>query len=71
MYFFVIFIFFPMYVFYLVTYLPSAFSSQTTAEQESTVKSQPVPNIDHLLSNIGRTAPSPGEVSGKFETVIS
>ncbi|KAL7387107.1 hypothetical protein ABVT39_018461 [Epinephelus coioides] len=35
----------------------------TTAEQESTVKSQPVPNIDHLLSNIGRTAASPGEVS--------
>uniref|UniRef100_A0A4W6DJN1 Rho GTPase activating protein 21b n=1 Tax=Lates calcarifer TaxID=8187 RepID=A0A4W6DJN1_LATCA len=37
----------------------------TTAEQESTVQSQPVPNIDHLLSNIGRTAPSPGEVSGQ------
>ncbi|XP_061550006.1 rho GTPase-activating protein 21 isoform X1 [Phycodurus eques] len=35
----------------------------TTAEQESTVQSQPVPNIDHLLSNIGRTAVSPGEVS--------
>ncbi|XP_039999291.1 rho GTPase-activating protein 21 isoform X2 [Xiphias gladius] len=35
----------------------------TTAEQESTVQSQPVPNIDHLLSNIGRTASSPGEVS--------
>uniref|UniRef100_A0A3Q3AL69 Rho GTPase activating protein 21b n=1 Tax=Kryptolebias marmoratus TaxID=37003 RepID=A0A3Q3AL69_KRYMA len=35
----------------------------TSAEQESTVQSQPVPNIDHLLSNIGRTAPSPGEVS--------
>ncbi|XP_047445210.1 rho GTPase-activating protein 21 isoform X2 [Mugil cephalus] len=35
----------------------------TTSEQESTVQSQPVPNIDHLLSNIGRTAPSPGEVS--------
>uniref|UniRef100_A0A3Q1GSP4 Rho GTPase activating protein 21b n=2 Tax=Acanthochromis polyacanthus TaxID=80966 RepID=A0A3Q1GSP4_9TELE len=35
----------------------------TTAEQESTVQSQPVPNIDHLLSNIGRTAASPGEVS--------
>uniref|UniRef100_A0A8D0D8U3 Rho GTPase activating protein 21b n=1 Tax=Sander lucioperca TaxID=283035 RepID=A0A8D0D8U3_SANLU len=31
--------------------------------QESTVQSQPVPNIDHLLSNIGRTAASPGEVS--------
>uniref|UniRef100_A0A667ZRB1 Rho GTPase activating protein 21b n=1 Tax=Myripristis murdjan TaxID=586833 RepID=A0A667ZRB1_9TELE len=35
----------------------------TTSEQESTVQSQPVPNIDHLLSNIGRTAASPGEVS--------
>ncbi|XP_071390108.1 rho GTPase-activating protein 21 isoform X2 [Centroberyx affinis] len=35
----------------------------TTVEQESTVQSQPVPNIDHLLSNIGRTASSPGEVS--------
>uniref|UniRef100_A0A8C1UGB9 Rho GTPase activating protein 21b n=1 Tax=Cyprinus carpio TaxID=7962 RepID=A0A8C1UGB9_CYPCA len=35
----------------------------TTVEQESTVQSQPVPNIDHLLTNIGRTAPSPGEVS--------
>uniref|UniRef100_A0A672HJG7 Rho GTPase-activating protein 21-like n=1 Tax=Salarias fasciatus TaxID=181472 RepID=A0A672HJG7_SALFA len=34
-----------------------------TAEQESTVQSQPVPNIDHLLSNIGRTASAPGEVS--------
>lgn len=40
---------------------------QTTAEQESTVQSQPVPNIDHLLSNIGRTAASPGEVSGKSQ----
>ncbi|XP_010764629.1 rho GTPase-activating protein 21 isoform X3 [Notothenia coriiceps] len=35
----------------------------TTAEQESTVQSQPVPNIDHLLCNIGRTSASPGEVS--------
>ncbi|XP_074507437.1 rho GTPase-activating protein 21 isoform X3 [Sebastes fasciatus] len=35
----------------------------TTAEQERTVQSQPVPNIDHLLSNIGRTSASPGEVS--------
>uniref|UniRef100_A0AAV2JSN5 Rho GTPase-activating protein 21-like n=1 Tax=Knipowitschia caucasica TaxID=637954 RepID=A0AAV2JSN5_KNICA len=35
----------------------------TTAEQESTVQSQPVPNIDHLLTNIGRTTASPGEVS--------
>lgn len=46
-------------------------SPQTTAEQESTVHSQPVPNIDHLLSNIGRTTASPGEVSGKSERVIS
>lgn len=44
---------------------------QTTAEQESTVQSQPVPNIDHLLSNIGRTAPSPGEVSGNLAAVFS
>uniref|UniRef100_A0A4W5KBB5 Rho GTPase activating protein 21b n=1 Tax=Hucho hucho TaxID=62062 RepID=A0A4W5KBB5_9TELE len=38
----------------------------TSVEQESTVQSQPVPNIDHLLSNIGRTTTttSPGEVSG-------
>ncbi|KAG7329798.1 hypothetical protein KOW79_006020 [Hemibagrus wyckioides] len=35
----------------------------TSVEQESTVQSQPVPNIDHLLTNIGRTAPSPGDVS--------
>ncbi|XP_077070598.1 rho GTPase-activating protein 21 isoform X2 [Siphateles boraxobius] len=35
----------------------------TTVEHESTVQSQPVPNIDHLLTNIGRTAPSPGDVS--------
>ncbi|XP_051556796.1 rho GTPase-activating protein 21-like isoform X2 [Myxocyprinus asiaticus] len=35
----------------------------TTVEQESTVQCQPVPNIDHLLTNIGRTASSPGDVS--------
>ncbi|XP_051555198.1 rho GTPase-activating protein 21-like isoform X3 [Myxocyprinus asiaticus] len=35
----------------------------TTVEQESTVQSQPVPNIDHLLTNIGRTATLPGDVS--------
>uniref|UniRef100_A0A8C4ZDD5 Rho GTPase-activating protein 21 n=1 Tax=Gadus morhua TaxID=8049 RepID=A0A8C4ZDD5_GADMO len=40
----------------------------TSADQESTVQSQPVPNIDHLLSNIGRTAASPGEVSGTSPT---
>lgn len=28
------------------------------------MESQPVPNIDHLLTNIGRTAASQGEVSG-------
>lgn len=44
---------------------------QTTAEQESTVQSQPVPNIDHLLCNIGRTSASPGEVSGKSLRVFS
>uniref|UniRef100_A0A673LCQ2 Rho GTPase-activating protein 21-like n=1 Tax=Sinocyclocheilus rhinocerous TaxID=307959 RepID=A0A673LCQ2_9TELE len=38
----------------------------TTVEQESTVQSQPVPNIDHLLTNIGRTASSPGDVSGNL-----
>ncbi|CAB1326247.1 unnamed protein product [Coregonus sp. 'balchen'] len=38
----------------------------TSVEQESTVRSQPVPNIDHLLSNIGRTTTttSAAEVSG-------
>ncbi|XP_058153797.1 rho GTPase-activating protein 21 isoform X3 [Dasypus novemcinctus] len=35
----------------------------TTVQEESTVDSQPVPNIDHLLTNIGRTGSSPGEVS--------
>lgn len=35
----------------------------TAAEQESTVQSQPVPNIGHLLSNISRVPASPGEVS--------
>ncbi|KAM4728175.1 rho GTPase-activating protein 21 isoform 2-T2 [Anableps anableps] len=35
----------------------------TTAEQESTVQSQPVPNIGHLLSNISRVPASSGEVS--------
>uniref|UniRef100_A0A1A7YUI3 Rho GTPase activating protein 21b n=1 Tax=Iconisemion striatum TaxID=60296 RepID=A0A1A7YUI3_9TELE len=37
----------------------------TVAEQDSTVDSQPVPNINHLLSNIERIAASPGEVSGQ------
>nr|XP_020836160.1 rho GTPase-activating protein 21-like isoform X2 [Phascolarctos cinereus] len=35
----------------------------TTVQEENTVKSQPVPNIDPLLTNIGRTGVSPGDVS--------
>ncbi|XP_062336016.1 rho GTPase-activating protein 21-like isoform X2 [Osmerus eperlanus] len=35
----------------------------TLSRQESAVESQPVPNIDHLLTNIGRTGASQGEVS--------
>uniref|UniRef100_A0A3P9HTC5 Rho GTPase-activating protein 21 n=1 Tax=Oryzias latipes TaxID=8090 RepID=A0A3P9HTC5_ORYLA len=35
----------------------------TSADQEGTVQSQPVPNIDHLLPNITRSSTSPGEVS--------
>lgn len=38
---------------------------QTVSHEESAVESQPVPNIDHLLTNIGRTGTSQGEVSGK------
>uniref|UniRef100_A0A8P4KIC8 Rho GTPase activating protein 21 n=1 Tax=Dicentrarchus labrax TaxID=13489 RepID=A0A8P4KIC8_DICLA len=34
-----------------------------TGSTESAVESQPVPNIDHLLTNIGRTGTSQGEVS--------
>ncbi|CAL8295134.1 unnamed protein product [Lota lota] len=33
------------------------------SRDESAVESQPVPNIDHLLTNIGRTGASQGEVS--------
>ncbi|KAJ3610991.1 hypothetical protein NHX12_021007 [Muraenolepis orangiensis] len=33
------------------------------SQEESAVESQPVPNIDHLLTNIGRTGASQGEVS--------
>uniref|UniRef100_A0A8D2NCE8 Rho GTPase activating protein 21 n=1 Tax=Zonotrichia albicollis TaxID=44394 RepID=A0A8D2NCE8_ZONAL len=36
----------------------------TAVQEENTVESQPVPNIDHLLTNIGRTGVSPGDVSG-------
>lgn len=39
-------------------------SLQTVSHEESAVESQPVPNIDHLLTNIGRTGTSQGEVSG-------
>uniref|UniRef100_H3D7Z3 Rho GTPase activating protein 21a n=1 Tax=Tetraodon nigroviridis TaxID=99883 RepID=H3D7Z3_TETNG len=35
----------------------------TVSREESAVESQPVPNIDHLLTNIGRTGTSQGEVS--------
>lgn len=35
----------------------------TSAQEEGTIDSQPVPNIDHLLPNIGRTGLSPGEIS--------
>uniref|UniRef100_A0AAR2J142 Rho GTPase activating protein 21a n=1 Tax=Pygocentrus nattereri TaxID=42514 RepID=A0AAR2J142_PYGNA len=47
----------------------------TTVQQDSAVETQPVPNIDHLLTNIGRTGTSPGEVSGQvggvYHTVMS
>uniref|UniRef100_A0AAX7VQS8 Rho GTPase activating protein 21a n=1 Tax=Astatotilapia calliptera TaxID=8154 RepID=A0AAX7VQS8_ASTCA len=36
----------------------------TVSQEESAVESQPLPNIDHLLTNIGRTGTSQGEVSG-------
>ncbi|XP_035981339.1 rho GTPase-activating protein 21 isoform X5 [Fundulus heteroclitus] len=35
----------------------------TVSHEESAVESQPVPNIDHLLTNIGRTNTSQGDVS--------
>nr|XP_057916578.1 rho GTPase-activating protein 21 isoform X2 [Doryrhamphus excisus] len=35
----------------------------TVSHEESAVESQPVPNIDHLLTNIGRTGTPQGEVS--------
>nr|XP_020836108.1 rho GTPase-activating protein 21-like [Phascolarctos cinereus] len=35
----------------------------TTVQEENTVKSQPVPNIDPLLTDIGKTGVSPGDVS--------
>lgn len=37
---------------------------QTVVQTECAVETQPIPNIDHLLTNIGRTGVSPGEVSG-------
>lgn len=42
---------------------------QTSADQEGTVQSQPVPNIDHLLPNITRSSTSPGEVSGNLAAI--
>ncbi|XP_032406696.1 rho GTPase-activating protein 21a isoform X4 [Xiphophorus hellerii] len=35
----------------------------TVSHKESAIESQPVPNIDHLLTNIGRTGTSQGDVS--------
>ncbi|XP_031705642.1 rho GTPase-activating protein 21a isoform X3 [Anarrhichthys ocellatus] len=35
----------------------------TITREQSAVESQPIPNIDHLLTNIGRTNTSQGEVS--------
>ncbi|XP_047205122.1 rho GTPase-activating protein 21-like isoform X2 [Girardinichthys multiradiatus] len=35
----------------------------TVSPDENVVESQPVPNIDHLLTNIGRTGTSQGDVS--------
>lgn len=46
------------------------FLLQTTADQEGTVQSQPVPNIDHLLPNIRRSSTSPGEVSGNSAAIF-
>uniref|UniRef100_S4R8R0 Rho GTPase activating protein 21b n=1 Tax=Petromyzon marinus TaxID=7757 RepID=S4R8R0_PETMA len=41
----------------------------TTPLQDSTaVEAQPMPNINHLLTNIGRTASSPGDVSDTSAT---
>uniref|UniRef100_A0A670YNC2 Rho GTPase activating protein 21 n=1 Tax=Pseudonaja textilis TaxID=8673 RepID=A0A670YNC2_PSETE len=36
----------------------------TGVQEANTVESQPVPSIDHLLSNIGRIGVYPGDVSG-------
>lgn len=44
--------------------MSTLWSHQTVSREESAVESQPVPNIDHLLTNIGRTGTSQGEVSG-------
>ncbi|XP_017261964.1 rho GTPase-activating protein 21 isoform X2 [Kryptolebias marmoratus] len=35
----------------------------TMSKEERAIESQPVPNIDHLLTNIGRTGTSQGDVS--------
>ncbi|KAI5611103.1 Rho GTPase activating protein 21a, partial [Silurus asotus] len=36
---------------------------ETVVQTDSAVETQPIPNIDHLLTNIGRTGVSQGEVS--------
>ncbi|XP_062847178.1 rho GTPase-activating protein 21 [Trichomycterus rosablanca] len=36
---------------------------ETVVQTDSAIETQPVPNIDHLLTNIGRTSTPPGEVS--------
>uniref|UniRef100_A0A7N5P8G1 Rho GTPase activating protein 21 n=1 Tax=Ailuropoda melanoleuca TaxID=9646 RepID=A0A7N5P8G1_AILME len=54
---------------HMVTHMPDQYKivetliQHTTVQEENTVDSQPVPNIDHLLTNIGRTGVSPGDVS--------
>ncbi|XP_039378334.1 rho GTPase-activating protein 21 isoform X3 [Mauremys reevesii] len=54
---------------HMVTHMPDQYKivetliQKTTVQEENTVESQPVPNIDHLLTNIGRTGVSPGDVS--------
>ncbi|XP_053324412.1 rho GTPase-activating protein 21 [Spea bombifrons] len=35
----------------------------TTVQQDNTIESQPVPSIDHLLTNIGRAGTSPTDIS--------
>ncbi|MEQ2164116.1 Rho GTPase-activating protein 21 [Goodea atripinnis] len=55
---------------HMVTHMPDQYKivetliQNTVSPDESVVESQPVPNIDHLLTNIGRTGTSQGDVSG-------